>query len=116
MGNKTEVSQLRERIQREYESAHYAMNAPAITAPHKFITSRMENLQHAHEQLQAIVGEAEGVRMMAETLDCIAEDENTNPFVSLWRITRICIFHCQHYFKHTFKNFIEWGTYRSESL
>ena len=116
MGNKSEVSQLRERIQREYESAHYAMNAPAITAPHKFITSRMENLQHAHEQLQAIVGEAEGVRMMAETLDCIAEDKNTNLFVCLWRIAQICFFHCQRYFRHVFKNFRERGAHRSESL
>jgi hypothetical protein len=77
MEDKSEVARLRQRIQEEYEAALRAMNAPAITASHKYITARMENMQNAHVQLQAIVGEKEGTRMMAETLDKIGGTEGS---------------------------------------
>lgn len=67
----SEVAQLRQRIQEEYEAARSALHDPAMVAKHEFITKRMENMQKVHIQLQTIVGKHEAIKIVAETLENI---------------------------------------------
>jgi hypothetical protein len=69
MENKSHVAQLRQRIQQEYEAAQRALSAPAITAPHQFITRRMENIYEAHARLKQLVGQEEATRIMVNTIN-----------------------------------------------
>lgn len=73
MENKSEVAKLLENIRLSYEAAQRALYAPSVTAPHEFITKRMENMQEAHAKLQIIVGEHEATRLMAQTLESVKE-------------------------------------------
>jgi hypothetical protein len=41
----------------------------AITAPHEFITARMERIAEYHEELQALVGEPAAIQVVAEALE-----------------------------------------------
>jgi hypothetical protein len=53
---KHEVARLRQRIALEYEAAMRGPTSPAITAPHEFITARIEeHIAECHEKLQALV-------------------------------------------------------------
>ena len=54
MENKSQIAQIRQRIEEEYMAAQQALYAPAMVAKHDFITARMENMQHAHAELQTI--------------------------------------------------------------
>lgn len=67
----SEVAQLMQRIQEEYTAAHYALYAPAIVAKHEFITKRLENMQKAQVQLQAIIGAEAAIKLVAETLETV---------------------------------------------
>ena len=73
MENKSQVAQIRQRIEEEYTAAWRALYAPALVAKHDFITKRMENVQHAHAQLQTIVGADEAIRLVVAILDSIQE-------------------------------------------
>lgn len=73
MEHKSEVARLRQRIEEEYTAAQRALHAPAMVAKHEFITKRMESMQHAHEELQALVGDEEAIRLVAATLNSIQE-------------------------------------------
>ena len=73
MENSSEVARLRQTIEAEYTAAQRALHAPAMVAKHEFITKRMEGMQHAHEELQAIVGEEEAIKLVAATLENIPE-------------------------------------------
>jgi hypothetical protein len=73
MEHNSQVAQLRQRIEEEYTAAQRALHAPAMVAKHEFITKRMEGMQQAHEELQAIVGEEEAIKLVAATLENIPE-------------------------------------------
>ncbi|MBV9228372.1 MAG: hypothetical protein JOZ18_03590 [Chloroflexi bacterium] len=69
MQNQSEVARLLESIRLSYEAAQRAMTQPAITAPHEFITKRMEHVQAVHSQLKTLVGEQEATKLVVEALD-----------------------------------------------
>jgi hypothetical protein len=53
---KHDVARLRQRIALEYEAAMRGPTSLTITAPHKFITARIEeHIAGYHEKLQALV-------------------------------------------------------------
>jgi hypothetical protein len=68
-GNQSEVARLLEQISAEYEAAQRGLSGLAYGASkHDFITARMENMGHLHNQLQEIVGES-AIALVAETLN-----------------------------------------------
>ncbi|HLX58594.1 MAG TPA: hypothetical protein VKR83_16370 [Ktedonobacteraceae bacterium] len=67
-GNQSEVARLLEQISAEYEAAQRGLSGLAYGASkHDFITARMENMGHLHNQLQEIVGES-AISLVAEKL------------------------------------------------
>ena len=70
--NRSEVARLRQRIAEEYEAAMRGLSGLAAgTATHEFITKRMEQMGACHETLKQLVGEQEGARMLAQTLEAL---------------------------------------------
>ena len=68
--NKSEVARLMRQIELEYEAAQRGMYGFAAGAgKHEFITARMENMGHCHEQLVTLVGEREATKALAEALE-----------------------------------------------
>lgn len=65
----SEVARLLWRIEEEYEAAQRALTGYAITGPHEYITARMEGMQRCHEELQALVGKDEAIKLLVETLE-----------------------------------------------
>lgn len=66
--NKSEVARLMQRIEEEYTAAQHALSGLAVgVAKHQFITARMENIEHCHQQLQMLVGE-EAIVLVAQAL------------------------------------------------
>lgn len=69
----SEVAQLRQRIADEYLAAKLGLSGLAYgTSRHLFITSRMENMQRTHEQLQEIVGD-QAMALIALTLQDLSD-------------------------------------------
>ncbi|GAC1645532.1 MAG: hypothetical protein NVS4B12_11670 [Ktedonobacteraceae bacterium] len=65
---RSEVARLLAQINAEYEAAQYGMSGLAYgNAKHDFITVRMENMGHIHNQLHALVGDV-AIAMIAEQL------------------------------------------------
>jgi hypothetical protein len=62
----SEVAQLLARFRAEYEAAQLGLSGFACTSPHKFITSKMENMWRVHVELQALVGDAAMGMIVAE--------------------------------------------------
>lgn len=73
MENKSQVAQIRQRVEEEYTAAQRALYAPAMVAKHDFITKRMENVQLAHAELQIIVGVDEAIKLVLETISNLPE-------------------------------------------
>lgn len=67
--SKSEIAELRERIANEYMAAKQGLSGVAITARHAFITKRMENMELCRQRLNALVGEEESIKLVAETLE-----------------------------------------------
>ncbi|HET9918850.1 MAG TPA: hypothetical protein VFQ30_03330 [Ktedonobacteraceae bacterium] len=67
--HKSEIARLRERIELEYQAAQRGLTGYACVSQHEFITARMENMSQCHEELKALVGPQEAIRMLAETLE-----------------------------------------------
>lgn len=67
--NKSEVARLRNQIALEYQTAMRAMHDPAITAPHLFITKRMEVISDCEEQLVSLVGAQNATRLIWEAME-----------------------------------------------
>ena len=70
--NQSEIGTLLQQIEQEYQGAQTALNAYAVTAPHAFITARLEQIGRMHECLQQIVGE-DAIRLIAERLEALPE-------------------------------------------
>lgn len=67
----SEVARLLTQISTEYEAAQRGLTGLAYgTSQHEFITARMENMSHLHNQLQSIVGDA-AIALVAETLNAM---------------------------------------------
>lgn len=73
MKNNSKVAKIRQRLENEYIAAQRALNAPAMVAKHEFITARMESMQQAHIELQAIVGNEETIRIVVATLNNVQD-------------------------------------------
>ncbi len=69
MEHGSEVARLMQQIEREYEAAMRGLTGLAITAPHEFITARMERIAECHEELQALVGEPAAIQVVAQALE-----------------------------------------------
>jgi len=67
--DKSEVARLRRHIADEYLAAKQGLTGLACGVPrHDFITARMEKLGQYQEQLNALLGEDQGISLLAETL------------------------------------------------
>lgn len=69
MEHGSEVARLMRRIEMEYEAAMLGLTGLAITAPHEFITARMERIAGCHQELQALVGEPAATQVIAQALE-----------------------------------------------
>lgn len=69
MEHTSDVARLRQRIQLEYEAATRGLTSIAITAPHEFITTRMERIAACHQELKALLGEQAAIQVVAEALE-----------------------------------------------
>lgn len=58
-----------QQIERGYEAALRGLTGLAITAPHEFITARMERIADCHQELQALVGEPAAIQVVAQALE-----------------------------------------------
>lgn len=64
--NQSEVAQLKQRIVEEYEAGKRGLEGLSATARHDFIQRKMENMQHCHKELIALVGNAQASKILAE--------------------------------------------------
>jgi hypothetical protein len=70
----SEVAQLLQRIEQEYQAAQWALTGLASgSARHDFINQRMENIGGIHEELKAQVGSATAMNLMASSLWSLEE-------------------------------------------
>jgi hypothetical protein len=68
---RSEVARLLSQISAEYEAAQQGLTGLSYgMSQHEFITARMENMGHLHNQLQSIVGDA-AIAMIADRLNTI---------------------------------------------
>jgi hypothetical protein len=71
---KSEVARLRREISLSYQACLRALNSPAITAPHSFITARMEKISDCQEQLVSLVGADAATRITAQAMKETGEE------------------------------------------
>lgn len=69
MQNQSEVARLMQQLDAECEAARLAMHGYAEVARHEVITARMERMGALHEELRAIVGEEEAVKVLVRAMD-----------------------------------------------
>jgi hypothetical protein len=66
----SEVALLMRQIELEYEAAQRGLNGNAYgVAKHDFINARVENIGKYHDQLKALVGESEAIKVVAQALE-----------------------------------------------
>lgn len=70
----SEVARLLQRIQQEYDAAQSALTGLAQgSARHEFITVKMQNIGHYHEELAGQVGKQQAARLVAQQLEGIEQ-------------------------------------------
>ncbi len=69
MQNQSEVARLVHQLDAECQAAHLAMYGYAEVAKHEYITSRMERMGALHDELRAIVGEEEAVKVLVRAME-----------------------------------------------
>ena len=74
--NHSELARLRQQIALEYEAAERALHSPAITAPHAFLTQRMERVWEHLQAAERVVGK-EGMQQVLA--DLFAPTTSTAP-------------------------------------
>ncbi len=68
--NQSEVARLKAQIESEIQAARWALYGASLgSAQHQFITSHMERMGVLHEELQELVGEEEGIRLLVQVMD-----------------------------------------------
>ena len=66
----SKVARLMQQIAAEYTAAKAGISGLALgTAQHQFITTRLENIGRCQQQLSALVGKEQAVKMIVETLE-----------------------------------------------
>ena len=72
---KSEVAQLLQQINLEYEAATRGLTGlSAGSAKHSFITARLEQIGAYHEQLTSLVGEVQATQLVIELAEQGPED------------------------------------------
>jgi hypothetical protein len=66
--SQSEVARLRQEITLSYQACLRALESPGITAPHSFITVRMEKISDCQDQLIDLVGANAATRITAQAL------------------------------------------------
>lgn len=66
--SKSEVARLRREIALSYQACLSVFESPGITAPHAFITAKMEKIAEYQEQLIDIVGSDAATRITVEAM------------------------------------------------
>jgi hypothetical protein len=65
----SEIAQIRQKIQAEYEAAERGLHGFANgAARHDFISARTENLGRLHEQLSTLIGPDAAIALIAQTI------------------------------------------------
>ncbi len=73
----SDIAQLKQRITEEYTAAQRGLTGlSAGNTRHEFITARMNNLGAIHEQLVALVGPDEAVKVIVEAVWSPADRRN----------------------------------------
>jgi hypothetical protein len=70
----SEVARLRQEITLSYQSCLSVFESPGITAPHSFITARMEKISDCQEQLVNLVGSDAATRITAQAISEAAQE------------------------------------------
>ena len=73
--SESEVARLRREIALSYQACLRVFESPSITAPHSFITARMEKIAECQEQLVDLVGADAATRITAQAISEAAEEE-----------------------------------------
>jgi hypothetical protein len=69
MNNQSEVAQLRQKIQAEYEASRQGLSGFASgAARHDFIQSKTETIGRYHEQLVELIGPEQAISIIANTI------------------------------------------------
>jgi hypothetical protein len=67
--NQSEVARLRAQMEAEAQAARWALGGIALgVAKHQFITQRMERMGMLHEELNELLGEEEGTRLLIQAM------------------------------------------------
>jgi hypothetical protein len=75
----SEISQIRQQIQAEYDAAKQGLSGLASgNARHDFIQSKTETIGQYHEQLVKLVGPEEAIALIADTIWSPADKGATN--------------------------------------
>jgi len=72
--SESEVARLRREITLSYQACLNVFESPCVTAPHSFITARMERISDCQAQLVDLVGADAATRITAQAL-CEADEE-----------------------------------------
>jgi len=64
---KSEVAQIRQRIEEEIASMHLLMNGPAVVSKHALITHKYRILGMYHQELAKLIGEKPAEMIVNET-------------------------------------------------
>jgi hypothetical protein len=83
----SEVAASRRQIALEYQATYQALHAPAMTAPHAFITARLASVQGHKEKLAYLVGEQQATELVIAVMEQTEEisdghQEHTHPKLS----------------------------------
>ncbi len=73
--SQSEIARLRREIMLSYQACLRALDSPAITAPHSFITARMEKMSDCQEQLVGLVGADAATRITAQAMKEASEED-----------------------------------------
>ena len=73
--SESEVARLRREIALSYQACLRVFESPSVTAPHSFITARMERISDCQTQLVDLVGADAATRITAQAL-CEAGQED----------------------------------------
>jgi hypothetical protein len=73
--SESEVARLRREITLSYQACLSVFASPSITAPHSFITARMERISDCQTRLVDLVGADAATRITAQAL-CEADEED----------------------------------------
>lgn len=72
---KSEVAQLREKIELEIQAMKRGLHGFAITASHTFIENKYNQIGSYQEQLEGLIGEKDASKVMVDTYIKIMDED-----------------------------------------